>query len=468
MGGGPLPDAVSPSPDSALRVEIDRAVADSLRRFGLEPETVSSGAPEKFTFYPLAGTLYGDLFTVNFADLDPTSGILDWDCTDFTYDGHEGSDVVLRTFGEQAIGVPIFAALDGTVTATHDGEDDMHTSCCTGTSNYVALSHAGGRVTYYLHMRKNSVQVSVGQNVRAGEQLGLAASSGWSTWPHIHFATYDSGVPIEPYAGACRLGNSEWVNQTPIRRDLYVLDLNVTDVDISDYPGLPFDMPRTGTFVGGVRRGYLWVMLANLPTSSTWRLRFRRPNGTFALNTQTGSFNNSFHRWSWWWWSWSVNLNEIGTWHILFEINGSVLVEAPFDVVSSAGQIVNRPPNPISVEIEPAAPSENDALVCRVSADLVLDDPDYDIVEYTYNWTVEGSPVRTVTSAALSDVLPHHSGLVGDVVDCTVTPSDGADNGVAASDVVMLPEPNWSWGLGSGLAGLALLHGLRKRAERGA
>jgi hypothetical protein len=117
------------------------------------------------------------------------------------------------------------------------------------------------------------------------------------------------------------------------------------------------------------------------------------------------------------------------------------------------------------VGIEPANPSEEDVLVCRVSADLVLDDPDYDIVEYTYDWTVEGSPVRTITSAALSDVLPHHSGLVGDVVDCTVTPSDGADNGVAASDVVMLPEPSALAALGSGISMLALLR-LRQRRRR--
>jgi hypothetical protein len=461
MGGGPLPEVVSPSPDPALREEMSRAVADSLRRFGLESQATSVGVSEKFTFYPLGGTLYGDLFTNNFVDLALGPGILDWDCTDFTYNRHDATDVNLRSFGEQIIGVPIFAALDGVVTATHDGEDDMHTGC-TGTANYVVLSHAGGRETSYLHMRKNSVQVSPGQDVRAGEQLGLAASSGCSTWPHLHFATYDNGVLVEPYAGACRPGDSEWVNQTPIRRDLYVWDLNVTDVNISSYPGLPFDMPRTGTFVQGTRSVYLWSLLVNQPMSSTWRIRFRRPDGAIAFDTGTGSFGNPFHRWSWWWWAWTLNLNQTGTWNILFEIDGSVLVVVPFDVVASAGQIVNRPPNPISVGIEPANPSEEDVLVCRVSADLVLDDPDYDIVEYTYGWTVEGSPVRAITSASLSDVLPHHSGLVGEVVDCTVTPSDGADDGVAASDVIMLPEPSWPWALGSGIAMLALLYRRRR------
>jgi murein DD-endopeptidase MepM/ murein hydrolase activator NlpD len=461
MGGGPLPEVVSPSPDPAFREEMARAVADSLRRFGLESQATSFGVSEKFTFYPLGGTLYGDLFTNNFVDLDPTSGILDWDCTDFTYDGHDATDVNLRSFGEQIIGVPIFAALDGAVGVVSDGNADMNTSC-TGQANYVILTHADGRRTSYFHMRKGSVQVSRGQNVRAGEQLGLAASSGCSTWPHLHFATYDSGVLVEPYAGSCRPGDSEWVNQTPIRRDLYVWDLNVTDVNIGGYPGLPFDMPRTGTFVQGTRSVYLWSLLVNQPTSSTWRIRFRRPDGAIAFDTGTGSFGNPFHRWSWWWWVWTLNLNQTGTWNILFEIDGSVLVVVPFDVVASAGQIVNRPPNPISVGIEPANPSEEDVLVCRVSADLVLDDPDYDIVEYLYDWTVEGSSVRTVTSAALSDALPHHSGLNGDVVVCTVTPSDGADNGVAASDVVMLPEPSALMALGSGIAMLALLYRRRR------
>jgi len=49
------------------------------------------GAPEKFSFHPMGGTFYGDLFTNNFVDLDPSSGVLDWDCTDFSYNGHDGS-----------------------------------------------------------------------------------------------------------------------------------------------------------------------------------------------------------------------------------------------------------------------------------------------------------------------------------------------------------------------------------------
>ena len=39
-------------------------------------------------------------------------------------DGHHGHDANIRSFKEQAIGVPVFAALDGVVAAAHDGEPE--------------------------------------------------------------------------------------------------------------------------------------------------------------------------------------------------------------------------------------------------------------------------------------------------------------------------------------------------------
>jgi hypothetical protein len=52
----------------------------------------------------------------------------------------------------------------------------------------------------------------------------------------------------------------------------------------------------------------------------------------------------------------------------------------------------------------------------------VTEDPDYDIVRYRYRWTAGVRAVRTVTSAALSDVL--RAGVVppGQEVTCSVTP----------------------------------------------
>lgn len=432
MGGGGPPAPVQCISDAEW-ARARRLVADHERHSA--PAMVA--LPEKFTFYPMGGRLYRDIYTVNFVDLDPTAAILDWDCTDFSYNGHDATDVDLRTFGEQAIGVPVFAALNGTVIATHDGEDDMHTAC-SGEANYVIIDHGAGRVCYYWHLRKNSVQVAPAQQVRAGQQLGLVASSGCSTGPHLHFATYDSNGLVEPYAGPCRPGESEWVAQTPIERGLYARDLNVTNVDISTYPGLPFDMPRSGTFVQGSNTVRFWVNLHNQPAGSTWRVRYLRPNGTTALNSGTVAFGNPFYRWAWWWWGYTFNLNMTGTWHILFDINGATLVDAPFDVVASAGAIVNRAPYPIGIELWPSMPRPTDVVISRVQTDLIVDDPDYDIVRYHYVWTVDGVVARDVTTAGHSDVFPRQTAPIGSVLACAVTATDGTSSAPTVVDSVVI------------------------------
>src|SRR6516162_3946782 len=161
-----------------------------------------AGGPAQYPFIPVAGNVWQDRFVNNFVDLDPTSpGILDWDCTDFTYDGHTGHDIDLRSFGEQDVGVPVFAALDGVVSAVHDGEYDRNTSMNNQPANYVIISHGGTHYSSYWHLRKNSVAVSVGQTVFAGQQIGLAGSSGSSTGPHLHFESQYNSAVYEPSAG---------------------------------------------------------------------------------------------------------------------------------------------------------------------------------------------------------------------------------------------------------------------------
>src|SRR5688572_267041 len=75
---------------------------------------------QEFPFFPHGGNFFGDLFPNNFVDLTNGTGIGDWHCTNYTYDGHLGIDTGILGFTAQEIGVPIFAALDGTVIAAHD------------------------------------------------------------------------------------------------------------------------------------------------------------------------------------------------------------------------------------------------------------------------------------------------------------------------------------------------------------
>ena len=104
----------------AQRVAANRARLEKLNPF-LMRGGASSGVcgPDLFyPFYPMGGNVDVDLQHHNFVDLDPNPGfdaIVDFNCTPWTYDGHGGIDTILRSFAEQEIGVPVFAALDGIV-----------------------------------------------------------------------------------------------------------------------------------------------------------------------------------------------------------------------------------------------------------------------------------------------------------------------------------------------------------------
>ena len=60
-----------------------------------------------------------------------------------------------------------------------------------GSGNVVYLRHANGFVTQYAHLRKGLAKnFQLGQAVAEGELLGVAASSGASGGPHLHFGLY--------------------------------------------------------------------------------------------------------------------------------------------------------------------------------------------------------------------------------------------------------------------------------------
>jgi murein DD-endopeptidase MepM/ murein hydrolase activator NlpD len=57
---------------------------------------------------------------------------------------------------------------------------------------YVDILHAQGIVTRYCHMVKRPF-VAVGQQVTAGQQIGISGTSGNSSGPHLHFETHMNG-----------------------------------------------------------------------------------------------------------------------------------------------------------------------------------------------------------------------------------------------------------------------------------
>ena len=118
---------------------------------------------------------------------------------------------------------------------------------------------------------------------------------------------------------------------------------------------------------------------------------------------------------------------------MVVDVDGKTVADAPFQVVGRTRDVRNRPPNAIAVELVPPAPSPKNVVQCRVRTSLVTEDPDYDIVRYRYRWTVGARLVRSVTSAALSDVLRQGAAVAGKSVRCSVAPGDGGLFGPTAS-----------------------------------
>jgi murein DD-endopeptidase MepM/ murein hydrolase activator NlpD len=84
-------------------------------------------------------------------------------------------------------GTAISAAAAGTV---------IHASGFGGYGNTVIVDHGGGMSTLYAH--QSQINVSSGQQVGAGDTVGLVGSTGLSTGPHLHFEVRILGSPVDP------------------------------------------------------------------------------------------------------------------------------------------------------------------------------------------------------------------------------------------------------------------------------
>lgn len=94
---------------------------------------------------------------------------------------HTGVDFACST------GTPIYAAMDGIVTAT--GYNSTY-------GNYVIIQHHSGYKTLYGHMSK--ITCKKGNFVYTSTQIGKVGNTGLSTGPHLHFTVYKNGKTVNP------------------------------------------------------------------------------------------------------------------------------------------------------------------------------------------------------------------------------------------------------------------------------
>ncbi len=88
------------------------------------------------------------------------------------------------------IGTPVFAARAGTVMQVEAGfrASGLASGDARGRANFIRLLHDDGSMALYAHLSVDGVQVRIGQQIQAGQRIGLSGNTGFSTGPHLHFA----------------------------------------------------------------------------------------------------------------------------------------------------------------------------------------------------------------------------------------------------------------------------------------
>jgi murein DD-endopeptidase MepM/ murein hydrolase activator NlpD len=95
-------------------------------------------------------------------------------------------------------GTPVIATADGKViTAGSKG----------GLGITVELKH-GGYMTQYAHLSKIAKGVKNGADILQGDVIGYVGSTGISTGPHLQYAMFENGNPLNPLTADFPRGDS--------------------------------------------------------------------------------------------------------------------------------------------------------------------------------------------------------------------------------------------------------------------
>lgn len=297
---------------------------------------------------PIDGIENKDFFIVNYVDHDSTSGIQDYECGTKTYDGHMGTDFVLRDFAQMDSGVHVFAAATGRIIFASDTLFDRNKATNPqGFGNYIAIQHTSGIVSYYSHLRKHSARVKVGDSVRSGDVIALVGSSGNSTDPHLHFEIWKNSKLTDPFAGSCYSQSRYWKQQPQYTTDRINIDHGL----LSWFPTLDTlrERPSPQTQFGQKDTMIcFWIQMTGARAGDSSHVEWYEPQGTLWSRFD---YQHVPDLWYYYFWSYIAMppTGMSGIWHVRYLLNKTILQEDSFTVSStvsvSTDRFIPRTPN---------------------------------------------------------------------------------------------------------------------------
>ncbi|NND33817.1 MAG: M23 family metallopeptidase, partial [Saprospiraceae bacterium] len=347
--------------------------------------------------------------TNNFVDQKSDPGLLDYHCQSRTYDGHRGSDFDTWPFPwyiyENNL-VEVVSAASGIIIGKTDGNDDDHCSCY-GTWNAIYIQHSDGSVAWYGHLKKNSLTTKiVGDLVSRGEYLGVVASSGCSTQPHLHLEIYDQDNQlIDPYQGVCNYLNvtSWWSTQRAYREPTLNAILTHDSLPVHGCPETQENPHLSTVFMEG-DPVYMALYFHDEIIGDTTTLRIRRPDGTI-WNSWTHYSPNTYTK-SWWWWLWYIGSNEqFGTWTFEADYRGQIHTKT-FEYIDSASLCT------VTNTAESGPGSLRNGIQCIDSSDTLYFDPTMINAEIHLDSVIIIDKNLTIYAAPDQDILIFGTDLV--------------------------------------------------------
>ncbi len=236
--------------------------------------------------------------TVNYWDMGSGTSEQDWRCGTRTYDGHNGVDIALWPFWwrmKDNYNVYAVAAAPGIVFDYQSSRPDDNCALSSTSANYVTLLHSDSSISYYYHVKNSGVLVNIGDVVTEGQPLAYIASSGRSTYPHLHFQVEDkNGNDIEPFKNSgspdCNTKNTDtwWKNQKPywepqvnrVATHYSRPTLWGPDGDASDYFCREYEVARFKNNYSAGDSIYFYIYFQDLQNNDTWDIDVIDPSGT--------------------------------------------------------------------------------------------------------------------------------------------------------------------------------------------
>lgn len=198
----------------------------------------------------------GSTFYLGYPDIDRSGKA--YDCGKPGYTGHTGTDITVSSVKDE---IPVLAAAEGVVLLVSGGKEDhcsgdgdKGSGClqdlaaaedpgaiCLGADgcfswgfdagNFILIRHGElpqSFYTLYAHLRRGSIVVTNGRQVKKGEKIAAVGNSGASLAPHLHFGVFARRLfgneLVDPWQGSCSPDHHQtlWQYDPPYRADVLI------------------------------------------------------------------------------------------------------------------------------------------------------------------------------------------------------------------------------------------------------